>query len=180
LQLARTQLGQARQSLRWTMAEPTPAQLDAMLAPAAVDISDEPLLGEGGQIGKDLCTMEPRGRHSVAIIGGTGYVGRLLARRLLSHPTMYLGFIVGSKRSEGQLYQDVWEEKEAALMKNCPWRRTSLCDGKTTQHSAGWLSPLCVLMNARRWQPALDRDALPTSADRRQGGLPRVGARERL
>ena len=61
---------------------------------------------------------ERNGRLPVAIIGGTGYVGRLLARRLLSHPTMCLGFIVGSKRSEGQLYQDVWEEKEAALMKN--------------------------------------------------------------
>ena len=89
--------------------------LDVTEAAGAVDA----LLGEGGQIGRDgLCTVEPCGRKPVAIIGGTGYVGRLLARRLLTHPTMCLGFIVGSKRSEGMVYQDVWEEKEAALMKN--------------------------------------------------------------
>ena len=93
-----------------------------MLA-AALEIgdpeSDAPPTGEGGQVGADgLCTLEPCGRSAVAIIGGTGYVGRLLARRLLSHPTLCLGPIVGSKRSEGMLYQDVWEEKESALMKN--------------------------------------------------------------
>ena len=83
------------------------------------DVSDDVsvLLGEGGQIRAES-TMEPQGRMPVAIIGGTGYVGRLLARRLLNHPTMCLGFVVGSKRSEGQSYQDVWEEKEAALMNN--------------------------------------------------------------
>ena len=75
--------------------------------------------GEGGQIASDaVFGLEPKGRIKVAIIGGTGYVGRLLARRLLSHPTFCLGPIVGSKRSEGQLFQEVWEEKEAALMKN--------------------------------------------------------------
>lgn len=78
-----------------------------------------PPMGEGGQVAADgLCTLEPCGRTPVAIIGGTGYVGRLLARRLLSHPTLCLGPIVGSKRSEGMLYQEVWEEKESALMKN--------------------------------------------------------------
>ena len=45
-------------------------------------------------------------------------MGRLLARRLLSHPTFCLGPIVGSKRSEGMVFQDVWEQKEAALMAN--------------------------------------------------------------
>ena len=76
-------------------------------------------MGEGGQIASDgLCTTEPCGRLPVAIIGGTGYVGRLLARRLLSHPMFCLGPIVGSKRSEGMLYQEVWEDKESALMKN--------------------------------------------------------------
>jgi len=75
--------------------------------------------GEGGQIASDaVFGLEPKGRIKVAIIGGTGYVGRLLSRRLLSHPTFCLGPIVGSKRSEGQLFQEVWEEKEAALMKN--------------------------------------------------------------
>ena len=76
-------------------------------------------VGEGGLTAPDgLCSIEPHGRIPLAIIGGTGYVGRLLARRLLSHPTFCLGPIVGSKRSEGMIYQSVWEEKEAALMAN--------------------------------------------------------------
>ena len=84
-----------------------------------LSLEDTLPMGEGGQVGRDgLCTLEPCGRTPVSIIGGTGYVGRLLARRLLFHPTFCLGPIVGSKRSEGLLYQDVWEEKEAALMKN--------------------------------------------------------------
>ena len=91
-------------------------------AAAAVDVTDDaiaPAMGEGGQVLRDgESTLERKGRQPVAIIGGTGYVGRLLARRLLNHPTLCLGYVVGSKRSEGQLYQDVWEEKEAALMKN--------------------------------------------------------------
>jgi aspartate-semialdehyde dehydrogenase len=96
---------------------------DASAAPA-VDITDDAIAallpeGEGGQVAADgLCSVEPHGRTPVAIIGGTGYVGRLLARRLLSHPTFCLGPVVGSKRSEGVLYKDVWVEKEAALMKN--------------------------------------------------------------
>jgi aspartate-semialdehyde dehydrogenase len=76
-------------------------------------------LGEGGELAEDgLTTTDTRGRKPVAIIGGTGYVGRLLARRLLSHPTFCLGPIVGSSASEGMLYKEVWERKEAALMKN--------------------------------------------------------------
>ena len=74
-------------------------------------------LAEGGfTAGNGLCSAEPHGRQPVAIIGGTGYVGRLLARRLLSHPTLCLGPIVGSQRSVGLSYQSVWEQKEAALM----------------------------------------------------------------
>lgn len=77
------------------------------------------LVGEGGEIREGgLSTVEPMGRRPVAIVGGTGYVGRLLARRLLSHPTFSLGPIVGSSQSEGLLYKDVWERKEAALKKN--------------------------------------------------------------
>ena len=76
-------------------------------------------LGEGGELALDgLSTVESAGRKPVAIIGGTGYVGRLLARRLLSHPTFCLGPIVGSSMSEGLMYKDVWERKEAALLKN--------------------------------------------------------------
>ena len=95
---------------------PEPLEIGDGLASLAVE---EIPTGEGGQVlPGGLCTREPRGRLPVAIIGGTGYVGRLLARRLLSHPTFCLGPIVGSKRSEGFLYQQVWEEKEEALMKN--------------------------------------------------------------
>ena len=76
-------------------------------------------LAEGGfPAGNGLCSAEPLGRQPVAIIGGTGYVGRLLARRLLSHATLCLGPIVGSQRSVGLSYQSVWEQKEAALMAN--------------------------------------------------------------
>ena len=98
---------------------PAPAEPDigarALLAEAEAILP----LGEGGQVARDgLCTIEPHGRTPVSIIGGTGYVGRLLARRLLTHPTFCLGPIVGSKRSEGLVYKAVWEEKESALMKN--------------------------------------------------------------
>ena len=75
-----------------------------------------PQVGEGGAV------IPPRfaadGRTPLAIIGGTGYVGRLLARRLLAHPTFCLGPIVGSQRSEGLLYEDVWQQKEDALVAN--------------------------------------------------------------
>ena len=38
-------------------------------------------LGEGGAVAADgLCSAAPHGRTPVAIVGGTGYVGRLLAR----------------------------------------------------------------------------------------------------
>lgn len=101
----------------------TAAQLDETaateLSPDAFEAESQLPIGEGGQqAAGGVCTLEPRGRIPVAIIGGTGYVGRLLARRLLSHPTMCLGPIVGSKRSEGMSYRTVWEEKESALMAN--------------------------------------------------------------
>jgi len=73
-------------------------------------------LGEGGAVCAP--SLEPRGRTPLAIIGGTGYVGRLLARRLLSHPIFCLGHIVGSRRSEGMLYEEVWQQKEDALVAN--------------------------------------------------------------
>lgn len=76
-------------------------------------------VAEGGHTAAGgLCSAEPHGRTPIAIIGGTGYVGRLLARRLLSHPTFSLGPIVGSKRSDGLLFRDVWEQKESSLMAN--------------------------------------------------------------
>jgi len=76
----------------------------------------DPPIGEGGLVVE--ARLEAHGRTPLAIIGGTGYVGRLLARRLLSHPTFCLGPVVGSHRSEGLLYEEVWEQKEDALVAN--------------------------------------------------------------
>ena len=87
-------------------------------APGAPDGEFGPVAEGGHTAAGGLCSAEPHGRTPVAIIGGTGYVGRLLARRLLSHPSFCLGPIVGSKRSEGMLFREVWEQKEAALMRN--------------------------------------------------------------
>lgn len=57
----------------------------------------------------------PRSLIPVGILGGTGLVGRMLARSLCEHPFLCCGPIVGSSRSAGQLFQNVWLEKETAL-----------------------------------------------------------------
>ena len=91
--------------------------------PACTAMAPEPSvfgpIAEGGYTALDgLCSAKSHGRRPMAIIGGTGYVGRLVARRRLPRPPLCLGPVVGSKRSEGQLYQQVWEQKERALMQN--------------------------------------------------------------
>lgn len=58
----------------------------------------------------------PRSLLPVGILGGTGLVGRMLARTLCSHPFLCCGPIVGSKRSAGARFEDVWREKEEALV----------------------------------------------------------------
>jgi aspartate-semialdehyde dehydrogenase len=57
----------------------------------------------------------PRVLLPVGILGGTGLVGRMLARSLCDHPFLCCGPIVGSKRSAGQMFEEVWKEKEDAL-----------------------------------------------------------------
>ena len=57
-------------------------------------------------------------KTTVAILGGTGYVGRLLCRRLVDHPDFCVGAVVGSSRSVGRAFKEVWETKEAALAAN--------------------------------------------------------------
>lgn len=54
-------------------------------------------------------------REPLAIIGGTGYVGRSLAIHLLGHPTFRLGAIVGSSATVGKPFSAVFEKKEEAL-----------------------------------------------------------------
>ena len=54
-------------------------------------------------------------REPLAIIGGTGYVGRSLALHLLGHPTFRLGAVVGSSATVGKPFSAVFEKKEEAL-----------------------------------------------------------------
>ena len=58
------------------------------------------------------------GKKRIAVLGGTGYVGRLLARHLVGHERYELGPIVGSDASAGKKYSTVWIEKEARLVEN--------------------------------------------------------------
>ena len=57
-------------------------------------------------------------RIPVGILGGTGLVGRMLARSLTQHPFLSCGPVVGSLRSAGQLFENVWNDKESALEKH--------------------------------------------------------------
>jgi aspartate-semialdehyde dehydrogenase len=43
----------------------------------------------------------------VAILGGTGLVGRRLAQRLLAHPTMTLDLVIGSQDTAGSALGNV-------------------------------------------------------------------------
>ena len=54
-------------------------------------------------------------RVPVGILGGTGLVGRMLARHLTTHPYFSCGPIVGSSRSVGMSFEEVWKGKESDL-----------------------------------------------------------------
>lgn len=62
-------------------------------------------------------SVDDKRRKQVAILGGTGLVGRALAIRLNDHPTFRLGYLVGSPDTAGKPLRDVWERKEAILRK---------------------------------------------------------------
>ncbi len=66
-----------------------------------------------GDITDDVDTREP-----VAIVGGTGYVGRSVALHLLHHPTFKLGAVVGSSATVGKPFSTVFEKKESALVEH--------------------------------------------------------------
>ena len=60
----------------------------------------------------------------VAIVGGTGLVGRAMAAYLIGHSTFKLGMIVGSENSVGRTFKEVWNEKETKLKEHygCIWK----------------------------------------------------------
>jgi N-acetyl-gamma-glutamylphosphate reductase len=60
-------------------------------------------------------------REPLAIIGGTGYVGRSLALHLLGHPTFRLGAIVGSSATVGKPFSAVFEKKEGEFILIFVW-----------------------------------------------------------
>lgn len=59
-----------------------------------------------------------RALRKVAILGGTGMVGRRLAALLADHPDFELAMIVGTDPRQGAQYRDVWQEKEQALIRH--------------------------------------------------------------
>ena len=59
--------------------------------------------------------VEAGEKQPVAILGGTGMVGRALAAALTDHPLYALGPVLGSPATMGQDLADVWRTKERAL-----------------------------------------------------------------
>lgn len=57
----------------------------------------------------------PHKKTPVAILGATGYVGRVLAIQLANHPHFELIYLIGSPASVGRSFGEVWQEKEARL-----------------------------------------------------------------
>ncbi len=54
-------------------------------------------------------------KHTIAILGATGYVGRTMAALLVEHPQFEVTALIGSEASIGRPYADVWHEKETRL-----------------------------------------------------------------
>lgn len=86
---------------------------------ACGDLYAHPLLNETvlSPASKESHVPRPPADHRepLAVIGGTGYVGRCLAVHLLDHPTFRLGAIVGSSATTGRPFSAVFEKKENAL-----------------------------------------------------------------
>ena len=59
--------------------------------------------------------VEAGEKQPVAILGGTGLVGRALAAALTAHPIYCLGPVLGSPQTVGSKLADVWRKKEQAL-----------------------------------------------------------------
>ena len=76
-----------------------------------------PLLSAAARARADHVAPEDP-RIPLAVIGGTGYVGRCLALHLVDHPTFRLGAIVGSSATAGRPYSAVFEKKEESLLEH--------------------------------------------------------------
>ena len=89
---------------------------------ACGDHYSHPLLNETVLSAASKASAVPRAavdhREPLAIIGGTGYVGRCLAVQLVDHPTFRLGAIVGSAATIGKPFSAVFEKKEDALVEH--------------------------------------------------------------
>ena len=87
-------------------------------------------------------------RHPVAIVGGTGLVGRRLARALLDHPVFCCGPIIGSSLSAGRPFREVWEAKEKKLVDHYG---DQLCECAlvAAQRSASYCSSVAALSSLR-------------------------------
>lgn len=79
-------------------------------------------LGKRPRVDDELAKISKLAKNEkkleVGILGGTGLVGRMLARALCEHQFLFCGPIVGSSRSVGATFEDIWRSKEEALTKH--------------------------------------------------------------
>ena len=55
-------------------------------------------------------------KKQIGILGGTGMVGRNLAKALVEHPFFCCGPVIGSSKSAGKLLKEIWIKKEDGLL----------------------------------------------------------------
>ena len=110
-------------SRRWILEARSQGRFDAgTICHACGDRYDHPALARTvlSEASKAIRPAELSADHRepVALIGGTGYVGRSVALHLLDHPTFRLGAIVGSAATAGKPFSAVFEKKEEALVEH--------------------------------------------------------------
>lgn len=108
---------------RWILEARSQGRFDAgTICHACGDRYDHPALARTvlSEAAKAIrpAEMSADHREPVALIGGTGYVGRSVALHLLDHPTFRLGAIVGSAATAGKPFSAVFEKKEEALVEH--------------------------------------------------------------
>jgi hypothetical protein len=91
--------------------------------PYAHPLLDETVLSASARSAIRASSLSPLNgaaddRTPLAIIGGTGYVGRSVALHLLGHPTFKIGAVVGSVATVGKPFRAVFEKKEDALVEH--------------------------------------------------------------
>ena len=68
-------------------------------------------------------------KKKVAVLGGTGLVGRYLCNNLVDHPSFELAAIIGSANSSNQLFSKIWKKKEERLFQHYGehfWHQTQI------------------------------------------------------